>query len=60
MIEAERAMAALGVTSKLNTDMDFLLHLKEVGRRTAERWLAENFDAIGVRSTLDLEKLLGE
>jgi NTE family protein len=60
MIEAERAMAALGVTSKLNTDMDFLLHLKEVGRRTAERWLAGNFDAIGKRSTLDLKKLLGD
>ena len=33
MIEDEPAMESLGVASKLNTDLDFLLHLKKIGRR---------------------------
>jgi NTE family protein len=56
LIEDEPAMEALGVASKLNTDMDFLLYLKRLGRETAERWIAENFEAIGQRSTVDIQK----
>ena len=56
MIEDEPAMEALGVASKLNTDMDFLLYLKGLGRETAERWLERNFDALGHRSTVDIRK----
>ncbi len=56
MIEDEPAMESLGVASKLNTDMDFLLYLKRLGRETAERWLRQNFDALGHRSTLDIRK----
>jgi hypothetical protein len=52
-IEAERQMNGLGVSSKLNARMDFLLHLKEIGRDVAERWIAAHFDAIGDRSTID-------
>ncbi len=59
MIEDEQAMEAIGVASKLNTDLDFLLYLKEHGRKTAEHWLEKNFDAIGKRSTVDIrEKFL--
>ncbi len=54
LIEDEPAMESLGVASKLNTDMDFLLYLKRLGRETAERWLKENFDALGQRSTVDI------
>jgi NTE family protein len=56
MIEDEPAMESLGIASKLNTDMDFLLYLKRLGRETAERWLQENFDALGHRSTVDIQK----
>ena len=56
MIEDEPAMESLGVASKLNTDMDFLLYLKRLGRDTAERWLNENFAALGHRSTVDIRK----
>ena len=55
-IDAESEMKALGASSKLNADMDFLLHLKGVGRRAADRWLAENFDRIGVESSLDIKE----
>jgi hypothetical protein len=30
------------------------LHLKEIGRDVAERWIATHFDAIGERSTIDI------
>jgi len=56
LIEDEAAMESLGVASKLNTDMDFLLYLKRLGRETAERWLGENFDSLGHRSTVDINK----
>ena len=57
MIEAEPEMEKLGVTSKLNTDLDFLLYLKELGRGTAGRWLDENFAALNERSSLDIQKV---
>jgi NTE family protein len=57
MIEAEEAMETLGVASKMNTDLDFLLHLKALGRRTAETWLDKHFAALGHRSSLDIRKV---
>lgn len=57
MIEAEAAMEALGVASKMNTDLDFLLYLKELGRRTADRWLERNFAALNRYSSLDTRKI---
>jgi NTE family protein len=56
-IEAEKQMRGLGVSSKLNARMDFLLHLKEIGRDVADRWIADHFDAIGHRSTIDIKKM---
>jgi NTE family protein len=55
-IEAEKQMRGLGVSSKLNARMDFLLHLKEIGRSVAERWLDTHYDAIGERSTIDIQE----
>jgi NTE family protein len=57
MIEAEEAMEELGVASKLNTDLDFLLYLKDLGRRTAGRWLDRHFAALGHYSSLDIRKV---
>jgi len=53
-IEAEREMRGLGVSSKLNADPDFLLHLRDLGRRTADKWLARHFDSIGRESSVDI------
>ncbi len=55
-IEAEQQMKGLGVSSKLNARMDFLLYLKEIGREVASRWIDANFDAIGERSTIDIKE----
>lgn len=54
-IDAEEAMAAFTPSSKYNTDRSFLEHLRGLGREVGERWLAGNFDAVGERSTVDLE-----
>ena len=56
-IEAEKQMRGLGVSSKLNARMDFLLHLKEIGRQVAGQWIATHFDAIGHRSSIDIKEM---
>jgi NTE family protein len=53
LIGAETEMRALGVVSQANTDLDFLLYLKALGRKTADEWLAANFTALNQRSTFD-------
>lgn len=55
-IEAEQQMRGLGASSKLNARLDFLLHLKEIGREVADRWIDLHFDAIGRRSTIDVKE----
>jgi NTE family protein len=54
LIHAEDAMSSLGSSSKFNADWSFLSYLHELGLATADLWLAEHFDAIGARSTLDM------
>jgi NTE family protein len=54
-IEAEDIIRDLAATSKLNADWTFLTHLFERGREQADAWLAENFDSVGVATTVDLK-----
>jgi NTE family protein len=56
MIAAEDEMSRLGASSKSNADWRFLTYLYELGVKTADKWLEENFDCIGVESTLDMVK----
>lgn len=53
-INGEAQMANLGTPSKFNAEWDFLLHLFDIGRKTANDWLDQNFDKIGVESSVDL------
>jgi NTE family protein len=55
LIEAEDVIRHFPGSSRLNNDWDFLLYLHQVGRERADEWLAENFDGLGKRSTVDLE-----
>lgn len=57
VISDDEEMCKLGAASKLNASMDFLLHLKEVGRRAADAWLKQNRSAIGQRSSVDIRKM---
>lgn len=54
MIEGEEQLKALGASTKLNADRDFLQMLFNMGVRTADAWLEQNFDALNTRSTVDI------
>lgn len=53
-IEADDVMRGLGVASKLNADWEFLMHLHDIGRERAAAWLEQNFEKIGVESSVDI------
>src|SRR6516165_2346429 len=53
-------LAEFGASSKLNAERAFLTMLKEEGRRCAEAFLLEHGDALGKRSTADIDVLLAE
>lgn len=50
-------LAPLGVGVDLNTDLAFFEQLFTTGRAAADLWLANNYDALGERSTVDLSAM---
>ena len=55
LIEAEDVIKELAGSSKMNADWRFLSYLFDLGRERADKWLALNFDKIGVETTVDLK-----
>jgi NTE family protein len=53
LISGNEELQQLDLSSKFNTELPFLLHLRALGAATAGRWLEQNFDRIGKVSTLD-------
>ncbi|MGI9437990.1 MAG: patatin-like phospholipase family protein [Geminicoccaceae bacterium] len=53
-VRNDEEMAGLSTASKLSPDWTLLCHLRDMGRRAAKTWLAENFDRIGVASSVDI------
>jgi NTE family protein len=51
-------MTSLGSSSKLNAEWEFLVMLRDEGRRRAEEFLARHGADLGRRSSLDLDQLL--
>lgn len=56
-INADHELKKLSVSSKLNAEWAFLQHLHDVGMSTTKAWLEHNFDALGKRSTLDIDSV---
>lgn len=56
---ASPAMTNLGYSSKLNAEWAFLTMLRDEGRRATEAFLTAHAGDIGMRSTFDLEDLVG-
>ncbi|MDR1551211.1 MAG: patatin-like phospholipase family protein [Holosporaceae bacterium] len=54
LIEDEKVFFDLGWSSKLNTDEDFLKHLFDAGRKSADKWLEQNYEKIGKESTTNI------
>ncbi len=51
-------LEAFDASTKFNVSWPFLLELRDLGREDAKAWLEQNFDAIGVDSTLDIDRAL--
>jgi NTE family protein len=47
-------MGTLSSRSKYNADWDFLIFLRDQGRKCAGDWLAKNFAKLGVESSVDI------
>ena len=56
-ISDDEFMGALSSTSKYNADWDFLVFLRDQGRKCAGDWLAKNFVKLGVESSVDIDKI---
>jgi NTE family protein len=57
-IGGDGALETFGAETKLDANWSFLKSLRDLGRAAAKAWLEENFDSIGVRSTLDVAEAL--
>ncbi|WP_333835054.1 patatin-like phospholipase family protein [Rubrimonas sp.] len=57
VIASRKRMRPLDASSKLNVEWPFLTWLFEVGRDTARKWIDENFDLLGVRSTVNVREM---
>jgi NTE family protein len=55
-IAADEELGALTSSSKFNTEWPFFLHLRDIGRSAAERFLADHYATIGSRSSLDFRR----
>lgn len=51
-------MVDLGYSSKLNAELEFLTMLRDEGRRSAEAFYREHKEAVGRRSSLDLDSFI--
>ena len=56
LIENEGVFQDLGWSSKLNTDPKFFEHLFTEGRKTADKWIEENYKYIGKKTTANIEE----
>ncbi len=57
-IRADDMMKEFSITSKFDTDWDFLIKLRDAGREGMKNWLDRNFDNLGVRPSVDLKQEL--
>jgi len=57
IIESQECLMPLGASSKMNAEWAFLVHLRDLGRQTAQAWLEDHFDAVGQRGTVDLRAM---
>lgn len=56
-IRSDEVLTELSIASKFNVEWTFLTELKDRGRKIADAWLAENFENIGQRSSVDLRAM---
>jgi NTE family protein len=58
VIEASPIMERFPMSSRLNNYPPLLEYLFDLGRQTCDAWIAQNGEALGQRSTMDIQQLL--
>ena len=58
LIEGGKALAAYNADTKMQADYDLFKKLFEIGRRAGEKFIGDNYDAIGEHGTLELRQYL--
>ncbi|MGO9392679.1 patatin-like phospholipase family protein [Rhodoblastus sp.] len=58
VIEAQDELNKFGAASRMRSDYDFFVQLRDIGRRAAQKFLDAHFNDVGVRATLDLREAL--
>ena len=58
LVEGGEKLDAYSADTKMNADFDFFRTLFAIGKSAGEKFLADNFDAIGVKGTLELQEML--
>lgn len=56
-ISADEALEDFSISSKLNATWDFIQYLHNIGIRYASEWIAENYELIGEKDSIDVEKV---
>jgi NTE family protein len=57
IVESHEELMALGASSKMNVEWEFLTKLRDLGRAAMTRWLDENFAFVGKRNTVDVRAM---
>lgn len=57
LIDPADDMLKMSSSSKLNLELKFLYHLRDLGRASAAEWLDKNYDSIGKESSLNLRAM---
>jgi len=55
-VEGGPALEAYPASSKMSADGSMISQLFEAGRRAGNEWLGQHWDAVGVRSTIDIRR----
>jgi NTE family protein len=58
VIEAQDELNKFGASSRMRSDYDFFLQLRDIGRRAAQKFLDAHYADVGVKATLDLREAL--
>ena len=56
LISGYETLGKLDYSTKMNTDINFLLKLKNAGRQVADKWIKDELKNVGKKSTFDVDK----
>jgi NTE family protein len=58
MIRSDAVMSQFSLIDKYKWHLEFLLKLRDLGRKIAGEWLENNYKDIGIRSTIDFSEFI--